>query len=574
MLNKELSHIFNSIADILELKNDNPFRIRAYRKVALILDELTEDVSQLIANGKLKDIPGIGKDLYSKIEEYIKTGKIETYEELKKEFPQGLLDILYIPGVGPKTTKLLYDQYKIDSIEKLEEYASTGKLKGIKGIKDKTIANILKGIALRKSIKGRFPLGTALPVGELIVNELRNVKGVSNIELAGSIRRKKETVGDIDILVISDEPDILMDKFTSLKEIERVLSKGATRSSAILKDTHIQVDVRVVERNSFGAALAYFTGSKAHNIKLREIAIKKGYKLNEYGVFDLKNDKKIAGATEQDVYDILGLQFVPPEIREDQGEIELALEHKLPKLIIEQDMRGDVHMHTVYSDGNSTIEQMAEYAISIGYEYIAITDHSQSLGVARGLDPKRLEQQINQIDAFNSKSKAIKVLKGMEVDILSDGSLDMDNSMLEKLDIVIGSIHSGFKQSKDQLTKRIIKAMETRLVDLIGHPSGRLIGERDAYEVDWDAVFSAARKYNVAMEINSYPLRLDLTDTMIKKAHAKGIKFMITTDSHDPHQMRYMTYGVSVARRGWLENHDVLNTKDYESFVNWLKGSR
>jgi DNA polymerase (family 10) len=574
MINKELAQIFNDIADILELKNDNPFRIRAYRKAALVMDDLTDDVTVLLGTGKLNDLPGIGKDLYSKIEEYIRTGKIETYEELKKEFPQGLLDILYIPGVGPKTAKLLYDKYGIDSIEKLEAYASSGTLKDIKGIKDKTITNILKGIALKKSIQGRFPLGTALPIGEMILHELSGVKGVSNIEIAGSIRRRKETVGDIDILVTSDKPELLMDKFVQLKDIERILSHGSTRSSAILKNTHIQVDVRVVEKGSFGAALAYFTGSKAHNIKLREMAIKKGYKLNEYGVFDVKNDKKISGATEQDVYNILGLQLVPPEIREDQGEIELAIEHKLPELILQEDIRGDVHMHTVYSDGDSTIEQMAAHAKSLGYEYIAITDHSQSLGIARGLDPGRLESQIKEIDAFNKTSSGIKALKGMEVDILGDGSLDMGSTMLDRLDIVIGSIHSGFKQSRERITERIIKAMETGLVDLIGHPSGRLIGERDAYEVDWDAVFSAARTYHVAMEINSYPLRLDLTDTMIKRARSKGLKFMITTDSHDPKQMRYMSYGVSVARRGWLEKDDVMNTKKYKDFMKWLKGDR
>ncbi len=574
MINKELSQIFNDIADILELKNDNPFRIRAYRKAALVMDDLADDVTALIKTDKLKGLPGIGKDLYAKIEEYIRTGKIETYEELKKEFPQGLIDILYIPGVGPKTAKLLYDKYGIDSIEKLEASATSGKLKDIKGIKDKIITNILKGIALKKSIQGRFSLGTALPISEMILHELSDVQGVSNIEIAGSIRRRKETVGDIDILVTSDKPALLMDTFVQLKDIERILSHGSTRSSAILKNTHIQVDVRVVEKGSFGAALAYFTGSKAHNIKLREIAIKKGYKLNEYGVFDIKNDKKISGATEQDVYNILGLQLVPPEIREDQGEIELAIEHKLPELILQEDIKGDVHMHTVYSDGDSTVEQMAAHAKSLGYEYIAITDHSQSLGIARGLDPGRLESQIQELDAFNKKSSGIKVLKGMEVDILGDGSLDMDSAMLDRLDIVIGSIHSGFKQPKEQITRRMVKAMETGHVDLIGHPSGRLIGERDAYEVDWDAVFSAARAYHVAMEINSYPLRLDLTDTMIRRAHSKGLKFMITTDSHDPKQMRYMSYGVSVARRGWLEKDDVMNTKNYKDFVQWLKGDR
>jgi DNA polymerase (family 10) len=574
MTNEELSKIFNNIADILELKNDNPFRIRAYRKAAQVMEDLTEDAAGLIGTGKLKGLPGIGKDLSSKIEEYVQTGKIGDFEELKKEFPQGVLDILYIPGVGPKTAKLLYDTYGIDSIQKLEVYAGSGKLQGIKGIKDKTIANILKGIALKKSIQGRFPLGTALPIGEMIVNELSGVKGVSSIELAGSIRRRKETVGDIDILVTSDEPEILMDRFVKLKEIESVLSHGPTRSSAVLKNTHLQVDVRVVEHDSFGAALAYFTGSKAHNIKLREIAVKKGYKLNEYGVFDLKNDRKIAGATERDVYEALGLQPVPPEIREDQGEIELALGHRLPDLIVQEDIRGDVHMHTVYSDGDSTVEQMAAHAKSLGYEYIAITDHSQSLGIAHGLDARRLEAQINEIDAFNKTAAGIKVLKGMEVDILGDGSLDMDSSLLDKLDIVIGSVHSGFKQSREQITGRIVKAMATGLVDVIGHPSGRLIGERDAYDVDWDAIFSAAGTYHVAMEINSYPLRLDLTDTMIKKAHSKGLKFMITTDSHDPKQMRYMSYGVSVARRGWLEKGDVVNTKNYKDLRKWLKGDR
>ncbi len=574
MINEEIAHIFSSIADILELKNDNPFRIRAYRKAALVVTDLAEDADKMIEAGRLSGVPGIGKDLHAKIEEYVHTGKIATFEELKKEFPQGVLDILYIPGVGPKTAKLLYETYGINSIEKLEDYANSGKIKGIKGIKEKTVANILKGIALKKSIQGRFPLGTALPIGETIIGELKSVKGVSTIELAGSIRRRKETVGDIDILVTSDDPGPLMDRFVNMKEIERVLSHGSTRSSALLRDTHIQVDVRVVEKDSFGAAMAYFTGSKSHNIKLREIAIKTGCKLNEYGVFNVKNNKKIAGATEQDVYRALGLQWVPPEIREDQGEIELALDHRLPELIIDKDIRGDVHMHTVYSDGDRTAEQMAQHAQGLGYEYIAITDHSQSLGVAGGLDPERLKVQIREIDGLNQKLKRIKILKGMEVDILSDGSLDMDPGLLDRLDIVIGSVHSGFKQPKEKITMRMVKAMETGLVDVIGHPSGRLIGERDAYEVDWDAVFKSAQNMHVAMEINAYPLRLDLTDAMIKKARTYGLKFVITTDSHDPNQMRYMSYGVSVARRGWLGKDDVVNTKRYKDILTWLKGDR
>ncbi len=573
MVNEELSHIFSDVADILEIKNENPFRIRAYRRAAQIMEDLPDDAGVMLADGRLKQVPGIGKDLYTRIEEYIHTGRMAVHDELLQEFPQGVLDILAIPGVGPKTAMLLFETYGIDSVEKLGASAESGALQGIKGFKEKTIANILKGIALKKSIQGRFPLGTALPIGEMIIQELGKVRGVRSLELAGSIRRRKETVGDIDILVVSDEPGPLMDAFVRLKDIERVLSHGPTRSSAILKNTHLQVDVRVVEKDSLGAALAYFTGSKTHNIKLREIAVKKGYKLNEYGVFDM-NGRKIAGATEEDVYDILGLQFVPPEIREDQGEIEMALERNLPRLIGLADIRGDVHMHTVASDGNSTVGQMALSAQALGYAYIAITDHSQSLGVAHGLTPQRLELEIREIEAFNRTGARIKVLSGMEVDILADGSLDMDSGMLGRLDIVIGSIHSGFRQSKEQITGRMIRAMETGLVDCIGHPSGRLIGERDAYDADWDAVFSAAQKYRVAMEINSYPLRLDLTDTMIKKARSKGLKFMITTDSHDPKQMRYMNYGVSVARRGWLEKDDVVNTQEFKHFTGWLKGDR
>jgi len=574
MVNEEIAQIFDRIADILEIKGDNPFRIRAYRKAALVIQGLADDAGKLIETGELKGMPGIGKDLYAKIEEYIHTGRMASYENLRKELPEGVLNILYIPGMGPKTAKLLYETFGIDSVEQLENYARSGRIKGVKGIKDKTVDNILKGIALKKSIQGRFSLGAALPVSEAVIEELKTAEGIGNIEVAGSIRRRKETVGDIDILVTSDDPPPLMDGFISLKEVERVLSHGSTKSSVILKNTHIQVDVRVVEKGSFGAALAYFTGSKAHNIKLREIAAKKGYKLNEYGLFSLKSDKKLAGVTEQEIYDALGLQRLPPEIREDQGEIELAAEYKLPELIVDKDIKGDVHIHTVYSDGDRTIEQMAEHAQSLNYEYIVITDHSQSLGIAGGLGPERLRTQIKEINELNQTLTDIKIMKGMEVDILSDGSLDMDAELLDKLDLVIGSIHTGFKQSKERITGRIIKAMESGFVDLIGHPSGRLIGERDAYEVDWDVVFKAAKKHKVAMEINSYPLRLDLTDIMIKKARSYGLKFMIATDSHDPKQMRYMGYGVSVARRGWLSRNDVVNTKNYGDFIKWLKGDR
>ncbi len=574
MLNKEIAHIFNNIADMLEMREDNPFRIRAYRKAAYVMEDLAEDADKLVQTHNLEEIPGIGKDLASKIEEYVKTGKMISYEELKKEIPQGVLDVLSIQGVGPKTAKLLYDQFKIDSVEKLEEYAKSGRIKGVKGIKDKTVENILKGIELKKSIKGRFPLGTALPITESIIKELNALTGVDEVEVAGSIRRRRETIGDIDILAIASDSEPLMNKFVNLKEVERILSHGTTRSSVILKDTHIQVDLRVLDKKNFGASLLYFTGSKDHNIKLREIAIKKGLKLNEYGLLNMKNNQNEAGATEQEIYKVLDMQFIPPEIREDQGEIELAVEYKLPDLIMLADIRGDVHTHTVHSDGDSTVKRMAEHASKLGYEYIAITDHSQSLGVAGGLDAERLKEEMMEIDLLNKKQNRTRILKGMEVDILSNGSLDMDTELLGQLDIVIGSIHSGFKQTAEQITNRLTGAMKTGLVDVIGHPSGRLIGERDSYDVNWDKVFEAAAQYNVAMEINSYPLRLDLIDIMIRKASGYGVKFMITTDSHDPNQMRYMSYGVSVARRGWLKKDDVINTKPYEDFVKWLGGDR
>ncbi len=574
MLNKEIAHIFNNIADMLEMRGDNPFRIRAYRKAAYVMEDLAEDAYKLVQTHDLEEIPGIGKDLASKIEEYVKTGKMISYEDLKKEISQGVLDVLSIQGVGPKTAKLLYDQLNIDSIEKLEEYAKSGRIKDVKGIRDKTVENILKGIELKKSIKGRFPLGTALPITESIIKELNALKGMNEVEVAGSIRRRRETVGDIDILAIASDPEPLMNKFVNLKEVERILSHGTTRSSVILKDTHIQVDLRVLDKKNFGASLLYFTGSKDHNIKLREIAIKKGLKLNEYGLFNMKNNQNEAGTTEQEIYEVLDMQFIPPEIREDQGEIELAVKYKLPDLIMLADIRGDVHIHTVHSDGDSTVKQMAEHASKLGYEYIAITDHSQSLGVAGGLDPERLKEEMQEIDLLNKKQNRTRILKGMEVDILSNGSLDMDTDLLGQLDIVIGSIHSGFKQTAEQITNRLTGAMKTGLVDVIGHPSGRLIGERDSYDVNWDKVFEAAAQYNVAMEINSYPLRLDLTDIMIRKASDYGVKFMITTDSHAPNQMRYMSYGVSVARRGWLKKDDIVNTKPYEDFVKWLGGER
>lgn len=569
MKNQEIAKIFNEIADLLEIKGENPFRIRAYRRAAQNIEGMPKSVED-ISKDELLKIPGIGQDLAGKIEEYLKTEKMQVHKELKHEIPEGLLTLLSVPGLGPKTSKLLYEKLKVKGIDDLERLASEHKLAGLPGIKEKTEENILKGIEMLKRGKERRPLGRVLPIANDILEHLKKKSPVAKIDLAGSLRRWKDTIKDIDILAASDNPKEVMRVFVHLPHVKEVLMHGPTKSSVIIHED-LQVDLRVVEKESYGAALAYFTGSKAHNIRLREMAMKKGLKINEYGIFREKDNKKVGGEKEEDVYRILGLPYIPPELREDQGEIEAALEGRLPEIITLEDIKGDLHVHSKWSDGSHTFEQLVDAARDYGYSYIAITDHSKGLGIAHGLTGERLLEQKKEIDAINKKLKGFRIIHGVEVDIRSDGSLDISDDVLKDLDIVVASIHSGFKQQKKQLTYRLVAAMKNPYVSIIAHPTGRLIGQRDAYDVDMDEILKVAKKTGTAIEINAYPLRLDINDTYAKRAKEMGIPIVIATDTHVTNQYDYMRYGVSIARRGWLEKDDVLNTLEADKLLKRLK---
>lgn len=572
MKNQEIARIFNEIADILEIRGENPFRIRAYRRAAQNIDGLPRDVSTL-SEEELLSIPGIGQDLAGKIREYINTGRMASYEELKREIPEGLTVLLTVPGLGPKTAKLLYERLNVKNIEDLEGLAREHKLIGLPGIKEKTEENILKGIEMLKRGKERLPIGRVLPLAKDILEQLREKAPADNLSLAGSLRRWKDTIKDIDILATSREPERVMNVFVKLPMVKEVLMKGPTKSSVVTIEG-IQVDLRVVEEISFGAALAYFTGSKAHNIKIREMAVKAGLKINEYGIFRESDNKRIGGEREEDVYRALGLPYIPPELREDTGEIEAALEGRLPKLIELTDIKGDLHVHSKRSDGSHTIEELILAAKERGYKYIAITDHSKGLGVARGLNEEKILEEIKEVRAMNKRYQDFRVLMGIEVDIRSDFTLDLPDEILRELDIVVASIHSGFRQGKEQLTKRLLSAIENPYVTVIAHPTGRLIGERDAYDVDLEEVFKKAKEKGKALEINAFPLRLDINDVQAKRAKELGIPIVISTDTHIVNQFDYMQYGVSIGRRGWLEKKDVLNTMNTENLLKWIKRHR
>lgn len=569
MKNQEIARIFNEIADILEIKGENPFRIRAYRKAAQNIDGFTKDIEEA-SEKELLRIPGIGKDLAGKIIEYVETGHLKAYEELKKEVPSEIVELLSIPGLGPKTAKLLFDRLNVKGVDDLERLAKKGKLRGLPGVQAKTQENILKGIEMVRRRTERQPIGRVLPLAEEIMKKLRERAPVGELSVAGSLRRWKETIKDIDILATSKEPKKIMSAFVHLPQVKDIFMQGPTKSSIVTHDG-IQVDLRVVKEDSFGSALAYFTGSKAHNIRLREMAVKKGLKINEYGVFVLKTGRKIGGKHEVDVYKALGLPFVQPEMREDTGEIEVAIKGGLPKLVELKDICGDLHVHTKWSDGSHDFEELIKEAKKRGYEYIAITDHSKGLAVARGLSVEQVLEQNKKIKSINKRLRGFKLLSGIEVDIRSDGTLDYPDEVLRKLDIVVASIHSGFRQKKEQLTSRLVSAMKNPYVSIIAHPTGRLIGERDAYEVDMDEFLKIAKETNSAIEINAYPLRLDLNDIYVKKAKEMGISLVIATDTHIVSQFDYMVYGIGIARRGWLGKKDVLNTYSCEVMLRRLK---
>ena len=569
MKNREIAGIFDDMADLLEIKGENPFRIRAYRRAALNIENLTKDVGETPKDELLK-VPGIGKDLAGKIEEFVKTGKMQAYEDLKQEVPGGLSTLLSVPGLGPKTAKLLYDKLKIKNLKDLERFACGHKLSGLPGIKGKTEENIIKGIEMLRRGMERQPLGKVLPVANDILEHLRKQAPVNNLSIAGSIRRWKDTIKDIDILATSRDPNGVMNAFVHLDHVKDVLMHGPTKSSVLLHDG-FQVDLRVVEEDSFGAALAYFTGSKAHNIRLREMAVKSGLKINEYGIFREKDDRKLGGREEEDIYRVLGLPYIQPELREDSGEIEAAMEGRLPELVALSDIKGDLHVHTKRSDGSHDFDELIEEAQKRGYEYIAITDHSKGLGIAGGLNEERLMEEKKEIEAINKRLKGFRLLAGVEVDIRSNGHMDFSDDILKEMDIVVASIHSGFRQGREQITQRLVSAMRNPYVSVIAHPTGRLLGERDPYDVDMDEILRVAKETGTAMEINAYPLRLDLNDTYSKMAKEKGVRIVISTDTHVTSQFDYMAYGVSIARRGWLEKKDILNTLNYNSLVKALK---
>ena len=568
--NLELSRIFEQIARILKIKGENPFKIRAYEKIALVLENLPIDIETIYQQGRLNNIPGVGEGIAKKIEEFLTTGKLEYYEKLKETIPSGVIELLDISEVGPKTAKLLYEELGVDNIEKLEKAVRQHRIKDLPGMGEKSEDNILRGIKLYKRRKERVLLGTALPLAEEIVESLSRLDETDKIIFAGSLRRKKETIGDIDILVTSRKPEKIMKTFTSLPQVREILAEGPTKSSVITKGD-IHVDVRVVEPISFGAALQYFTGSKAHNIKLRELAVKRGLKINEYGVFDVKTDRRIAGESEQEIYQILDLSFIPPELREDRGEIEAAQENRLPQLIEYSRIRGDLHLHTKWSDGAHTIRQMAEAAKKKGYKYIAITDHSQSLKMTGGLTEEKLREQIELIHTINQELKDFTILSGSEIDIKSDGSLDYPDEILSRLDIVIAAIHSGFKQESKIITNRIVRAMQNKWVNIIAHPTGRLIGYREAYQVDINKIMDVAAETRTILEINAYPERLDLNDVYCRMAKDRGVQLAIETDAHSIDGLEFMNLGVDVARRGWLEEKDIVNTLPLDKLLKRLK---
>ena len=571
MKNFEIANILYNIAAYLEMEEEQ-FKPRAYEKAAHSIEALSEECSEIYKRDGIKalmEIPGVGQSIAEKIEEMIKTGKLKYYEQLKKKIPVDIEQLTAIEGVGPKTVKILYKKLKIKTVDDLERAAKAGKIRKLEGFGEKSEQGILKGIEFLKRSKGRFILGFVLPIVRDIESRLKQLPEVKKTVIGGSSRRMKETIGDADILVVSDKPQRVMDYFVKMPEVIDIIGKGETKSSVKLK-MGLNVDVRVVPPESFGAALQYFTGNIDHNVVLRGIAKQKGWKLNEYGIFD-KHDKQIAGKTEEEVYEKLGMKWMPPELRENTGEIDAAMKNKLPKLIEYGDLKGDLQVQTNWTDGNNSIKEMAEEAKKFGLEYIAITDHTKALAMTGGLDEKKLLQQMKEIEKVNKQLSGISILTGTEVNILKDGRLDIDDKILSQLDFVGASVHSLFNLPKEEQTKRIIKAMENENVDIIFHPTGRVIQQREPYEVDMGKIIQAAKDTDTMLEINAYPNRLDLKDEHIKKAVDAGVKFCIDSDAHSKLHFRYLEFGIAQARRGWAEKKDIVNTLSFKDFLKVTK---
>jgi len=569
--NEDIARQFEEIADLLEIQEANPFRVRAYRNAARTVRGLGHELSELVARGAdLTALPGIGKDLAAKIEEMLQTGATHALKVLHRELPASLEDLLHIPGLGPRKVKALYDELGIKTLAQLEKAARAGRVRDLAGFGARTEEKILESIASQRTTEKRFLYSRARQVAEPLLAYLKKIKGVHEVVLAGSFRRGRETVGDLDILVTMESGSPVMERFTAYEDVVEVVSRGSTRSTVILRDG-LQVDLRAVEPDCFGAALHYFTGSKAHNIQIRRMGQGRGLKINEYGVF--RGDERIAGKTEKSVFRSVGLPFIPPPLREGRGEIDAAHGGKLPKLVELSDLRGDLHVHTDATDGSASLEQMVRAARKRGFDYVAITDHTQHLTIAHGMTPDRLAQQIDAIDRLNESVHGIAVLKGVEVDILEDGSLDMPDSILQRLDLVIGAVHSHFGLSRAKQTDRIRRAMDHPYFSLLAHPSGRLLQERAAMDVDLERLIRHAVERGCFLELNAQPQRLDLDDSQCRVAREAGALVSINSDAHSEAQFSDLEFGINQAQRGWLEKGDVLNTRSLGAVRKLLRGT-
>jgi DNA polymerase (family 10) len=572
MRNEQVVATLNAIGDLLEIKGESRFRVNAYRDAARQIENLTEDLGVIAQEGRLRSIPGVGEAIAAKIQKLIETGHLAYFDRLTQELPASLLELLQIPGLGPRKVKLLYEQLHIQSLADLRRAMAENQIASLPGMGEKTIQNLQREIE-RLELRGRrVPLGVALPLVEEMVAALRALGSVvRQVDGAGSVRRRRDTIGDLDVLAASEQPEAVLNAFVHLPLVQEIVGQGDTKAS-ILTQRQLQIDLRVVAPDSWGSALQYFTGSKQHNVRIREIAVRKGWRLNEYGLYDEKDGRRLAGATEEDVYRQLGMAWIPPELREDNGEIEAALAGQLPHLIEAADIRGDLHSHSTWSDGSATIETMWQAARKRGYEFLALTDHSYSLGVTGGLTVERLREQRAIIDQINREAGAgPRLLAGIELEIRADGSLDFPDHVLAELDVVIASVHSSFGQARDKMTARLMSAARNPHVDIIGHPSGRLIGRREPYDVDLEVLIDICAETGTALEINANPARLDLDDVHARRALERGVWLTINTDAHQPENFDLLPYGIATARRGWVTPERVLNCLSLAELLEHLK---
>ncbi len=568
--NREIAGILYQMAELLELHAENRFKIIAYSRAARAIESLTEDIEQVCRDGRLEGIPGVGKAIAEKIKEYLRTGRIQSHQDLLADTPQGLAELLQISGLGPKTVFMLHEKLDITNLDELEKAAREHRIRRLPRMGVVREKNILKSIERYRKRSNRILYSTAESIVDEILTYLGGIEGLEHATAAGSYRRRKETVGDIDILATAARPEEIVAAFVKMPLVEEVLAKGPTKASVIMNDT-IQVDLRIVEHRSYGTVLQYFTGSKEHNVSMRQLALDRGYSLSEYSLTRLANGQDLFFDQEEEVYQALGLQYIPPELREDRGEIEAALGGRLPRLVEAKDIRGDLHVHSIWSDGRASIIELAQAARSLGYEYIALSDHSPSVGIAGGIGREKMEEKIEAVAEANDSLEGITVLMGAEVDIKADGSLDYPDDLLERMDVVIASVHMAQQQKERTITGRLISAIENQNVDIIGHPTGRIINQREPSDMDFHAVLEAAARAGTALEINAHPSRLDLNDVNARAAKEMGVQMSINSDAHDAGQLLNMKYGINVARRAWLEKKDLINAMDLKDLIQFLK---